>query len=112
MNDPRDNQGERAGWIRRLAWLPLIATATLWGINLTVIPVPEDMPATEWLAAFAAMAAVLGFGVVGAYLSYRLPRNAVGWVLSGFGFWFTFGILAEDAVILGIVSGSVREWLA
>ena len=35
------------------------------------------MPATGWLAAFAAMAAVRGFGIVGAYLSYRLPRNAM-----------------------------------
>ena len=112
MSDSRDSPGERAGWLRRLAWLPLIATATLWGINLIAIPVPEDMPATEWLAAFAAISAVLGFGVVGAYLSYRLPRNAVGWVLSGFGFWFTFGIVADDAVTLGTVSETTREWLA
>ena len=101
-----------SSWLRRLAWLPLIATAVLWSLNLWLIPIPAEQGPTEWLAAFAAIASVLGFGVVGSYLAYRLPRNAVGWVLAGFGLWFTLGIVFEDAINFGALSGSVREWLA
>jgi hypothetical protein len=36
----------------------------------------------------------------------------VGWILAGFGFWFTLGIVLEDAVDYGRVSGSMIEWFA
>ena len=98
-----------SSWLRRFAWLPLIATAVLWSLNLWLIPIPAEQGPTEWLAAFAAIASVFGFGVVGSYLAYRLPTNAVGWVLAGFGFWFTLGIVLEDAINFGAISGSVSR---
>jgi hypothetical protein len=33
--------------------------------------------------------------LVGAYLVWRLPRNAVGWILAGFGLTFTLGVIGE-----------------
>ena len=95
-----------------LAWVPLIATFALWAVLLLVIPVPAEQSATDLLAAYAAVVAVLGFAVVGSFLAYRLPGNAVGWVLAGFGFWFSLGILVEDAATYADVSESTREWLA
>jgi hypothetical protein len=95
-----------------LAWLPLIMTVAMWGWLVMGVPIGTEETLTEWLAAIAAITSVLGFSVVGSYLAYRLPRNPVGWILAGFGFWFTLGIVLEDAVDYGRVSGSMIEWFA
>jgi len=79
---------------------------------LAGVPLGTEETLTEWLAAIAALTSVLGFSVVGSYLAYRLPRNPVGWILAAFGFWFTLGIVLEDAVNYGRVSGSMIEWFA
>lgn len=101
------------GPLRRwLAWLPLIGTLAMWVWLLTANPTETEATLTEWLAAIAAITSVLGFSVVGSYLAYRVPRNPVGWILAGFGFWFTLGIVLEDAVDYGRVSASVIEWFA
>lgn len=99
-------------WLLPFALLPLIATLGMWAFNLALVPIPEDQAAIEWVASLAAVASVLGFVVVGSYLAYRLPENAVGWVLAGFGFWFTVAIWVEDAVGYGLVSGATRDWAA
>ena len=96
----------------RWAWVPLIATVALWVVVLFVIPVPGEESATDLAAAYAAVASVLGFSVIGSYLAFRLPENAVGWVLAGFGFFFSLGIVLEDAAAYARVSQSTREWLA
>jgi hypothetical protein len=95
-----------------LAWLPLIMTVAMWGWLVMGVPIGTEETLTEWLAAIAAITSVLAFSVVGSYLAYRLPRNPVGWILAGFGFWFTLGIVLEDAVDYGRVSGSMIEWFA
>jgi hypothetical protein len=95
-----------------LAWLPLIMTVAMWGWLVMGVPIGTEETLTEWLAAIAAITSVLGFSVVGSYLAYRLPRNPVGWILAGFGIWFTLGIVLEDAVDYGRVSGSMIEWFA
>ena len=99
-------------WLRRLSWLPLIATLALLILDVTANPITAEESMTEVLTSFAALAAVLGFVVVGFYLSYRLPANAVGWVLAGFGLCFTLTFALEDAAAKGMVSGSAREWAA
>lgn len=98
--------------IRLLALPPLIGTLAMWLWLLMAVPMEADETLTEWLAAIAAITSVLGFSVVGSYLAYRLPRNPVGWILTGFGFWFTLGIVLEDAVASARVSGSMLEWFA
>ena len=98
--------------LRRLSWLPLIGTLALLILDVTANPISAEESMTEVLTSFAALAAVLGFVVVGFYLSHRLPANAVGWVLAGFGLCFTLTFVLEDAAAKGMVSGSAREWAA
>ncbi len=104
--------GDRYKWLRRLSWLPLVLTLALLILDVTANPITAEETLTELLTSFAALAAVLGFVVVGFYLSHRLPANAVGWVLAGFGLFFTFTFVLEDAVAKSMVSGSAREWVA
>ncbi|MEX0667249.1 MAG: hypothetical protein WD313_02845, partial [Acidimicrobiia bacterium] len=104
--------GDRHKWLRRLSWLPLIVTFALLTLDVTANPITAEESVTEVVTSFAALAAVLGFVVVGFYLSHRLPANAVGWVLAGFALCFTLTFVLEDAVAKSMVSGSAREWLA
>lgn len=103
---------DRQKWLRRLSWLPLIVTLALLILDVMANPITPEETVTELLTSFAALAAVLGFVVVGFYLSHRLPANAVGWVLAGFGLFFTLTFVLEDAVAKSMVSGSAREWVA
>lgn len=104
--------GETHIGLRRLSWLPLMVTLALLILDVTTNPITAEESMTELMTSFAALAAVLGFVVVGFYLSHRLPANAVGWVLAGFGLCFTLTFVLEDAVANSLVSGSVREWVA
>ena len=74
-------------WVRRSAWLLWAATlvATAVGLALLVWDWSTPTPAgffgirgfTGWWA--------LGFGGMGALLTWRRPRHPVGWILAGAG---------------------------
>ena len=49
--------------------------------------------------------------LVGGYLVWRLPDNAVGWILAGFGLVFTLGVIGETIAITDNPLASWGAWL-
>jgi hypothetical protein len=50
--------------------------------------------------------------LVGAYLIWRLPRNAIGWTLAGFGLTFTLGVMGETIALTDQPLASFGAWLS
>jgi hypothetical protein len=53
------------------------------------------------------LVAFISPALVGAYLVWRLPQNAVGWTLAGFGLTFTLGVIGETVALTG---GPLAAW--
>ncbi len=70
--------------MRRLPWLIL---ALVIGIVVAALVLGASVDAT----AIATVAFVLGYGVVGALLAFRLPRHPIGWLLLAASASFSMG---------------------
>ncbi len=71
-----------------LAWGAWLVTLALYGVGLTIQQIVGHSAATQQETAFARftlLAAFVAFATVGAFVSSRLPRNAVGWLFLGVG---------------------------
>lgn len=71
----------------------------------------QDMEEATSLEDILGLIAVISPSLVGAYLVWRLPRNAVGWALAGFGFSFTLGLVGEMDSASGSLGG-LGAWLS
>jgi hypothetical protein len=58
------------------------------------------------------LVAFISPALVGAYLMWRLPRNAVGWTLAGFGLTFTLGVIGETIALTGEPLASWGAWFS
>ena len=66
--------------------------AVLWGTFVN--PLPAD---TSFVQAFSTAATVISFGVVGAFLATRRPRNPIGWLFWSAGLLMFFALLMHVA---------------
>jgi hypothetical protein len=95
----------------RLAW-------GLWGLALGLIGVALAVNGAYVLSSYVGVLALLSlaFLTVGAYLAGRLPPNAVGWLLLGWGMVMAFATFTSAYVDRGVVRdpGSVPgpQWAA
>ena len=55
--------------------------------------------------------AFLAPALIGGYLVWRLPSNAVGWLLTGFGLSFSVGVTGEAVAVTGQPIGTWWGWL-
>jgi hypothetical protein len=71
-----------------VAWGTWLVTLGLYALALTIQEIVGHSAATKqegWVARGALLAAFIAFTTVGALISSRRPRNAVGWVFLGIG---------------------------
>jgi hypothetical protein len=89
--------------IRR--WLGVVLG--LVSLAVLVYGQTQSPPVENWFLDILGLLAIASPSVVGAYLVWRLPRNPVGWILSGFGLTFTLGVIGEDLALTG---GPLAGW--
>ncbi len=93
----------------RLRWagvvMGLIALAMFVFIGTQGVESVTPLVDIMGLAAFASPA------LVGAYLVWRLPDNAVGWTLAGFGLTFTLGVIGETIATMDGPLAPFGAWL-
>jgi hypothetical protein len=79
-------------------WLVALfdSAAILWGTFVN--PLPADTP---FVQAFAIAATIISFGVVGAFLATRRPRNPIGWLFWSAGLLIFITLLTHLAATRG-----------
>lgn len=96
---------------RTLIAIPFLGTIALLSWNLMTVPI-EFEASSEFFAGLIAFLSALMFCLVGSYLAIRLPHNAVGWVMAGYGFLFALGVTTEGAAAAGVLSTFGAQWAA
>jgi hypothetical protein len=69
----------------------------------------QDVESESLLVDVLGAVAFASPALVGTYLIWRLPENAVGWILAGFGLSFTLGVMGET---IGTTSNPAASWFA
>ena len=102
------------GWFMLLV---CVASIALSGVFNSLNPMgPGDEPALVgvlWLSSF------VGFPIVGAVIVWKLPRNAIGWMMAGIGAsigllavsgeYATYALVTRDAELAG---GQAAAWIS
>jgi signal transduction histidine kinase len=100
--------------LRRLAWTLFAVEVAMFGAAAWFSLLETDSGSGDWGTGLAgelafAVAFVLMFPVVGLLLATRLPRNALGWLMLGIGFFATEPLSAYGAHALA-VHGAGADW--
>ena len=93
------------------------ASGVLLGLGIAaVLATPHSLTSTNpdgWNLLSLTVPAV-AFAVVGAFVSLRLPGNAVGWIMATIGLAFSVVVCASATARWGLVTGSLStraaEW--
>jgi hypothetical protein len=72
----------------------------------------QDIESVNVVVDIMGLVAFVSPALVGAYLVWRLPGNAVGWVLAAFGLTFTLGVIGETVAVTNSPFASWGAWLA
>ncbi len=108
MADRRARTGHLTGWRAGLVWAVVGVDLTLTIARFVGAPLGTDMP--PWaVALFTAM--VASFGVVGAVLVSRQPRNPVSWILWASATTLALSIASDLAVYLATTGLGTPPWI-
>jgi hypothetical protein len=89
----------RRRWTWWLAWWTWLLTLALYGVALAIIEIVGHSAATQqetWLARMTLLVAFISFTTVGALVSSRQPRNAIGWIFLGVGFLVAVSVFGGE----------------
>ncbi len=114
----------RRPWTWWLAWGLCALTLLLFTVGITIQEIRGESTATEqesWIAKIGLLLAFLGFALVGALVSSRQPRNAVGWIFSAIGLlvavslssgeWAGYAFVDDPGSLPGgVVAGWLSMW--
>ncbi|HEU4750873.1 MAG TPA: hypothetical protein VFT54_07420, partial [Acidimicrobiia bacterium] len=89
-------------------WLG-VAIALL-ALPLFVLPTDSEL-GSPLVVDILGLIAFASPALVGAYLVWRLPENAVGWFLAGFGLTFTLGVIGETNAVINSPLATWGAWL-
>lgn len=93
--------GRLSGWRARGVWLVVAADLVWIAASVAIMPERPDLPL--WgMAIFILM--VASFGLVGALVATRQPRNPIGWILWSTSIIVTFAIAGDSYASYSLAS--------